>query len=309
MKFNGLIAAACTPFRPDFSLDTERIPGLTDYLAGLGLAGLFVCGSTGECSSMTTEERMTAAGMFVSSVRGRLPVIVHVGSACVKEAEILAAHAESVKADAVAAVAPSYFKPGDVKALVESMRIISAAAPSLPFYFYHIPVLTGVNFPMFDFLRLAEDRIPMLAGIKFTYENLMDFQLCLNYRPEKYQLLFGRDEILLAGLALGATGGVGSTYNYAAPLYLKMMEAFQSGDLDTARKLQLLSQKLVLILGKYPSAGKQIMALIGQPVGPQRPPLANSFEKNAELLEELKRTELLPWLGNGKMWWKFNRVC
>ena len=148
MKFNGLIAASCTPFRSDFELDTERIPGLTDYLAGLGLAGLFVCGSTGECSSMTADERKTAAELFIASARKRLPVIVHVGSQCVRESELLAAHAEASGADAIAAVAPSYFKPGSVEALVESMRIISAAAPSLPFYFYHIPALTGVCFPM-----------------------------------------------------------------------------------------------------------------------------------------------------------------
>lgn len=299
MKFNGLIAASCTPFRSDFELDTERIPGLTDYLAGLGLAGLFVCGSTGECSSMTTEERKTAAELFIASARKRLPVIVHVGSQCVRESEILAAHAEASGADAIAAVAPSYFKPGSVEALVESMRTISAAAPSRPFYFYHIPALTGVCFPMLEFLRLAEKRIPMLAGIKFTYENLMDFQLCLNYRPEKYQLLFGRDEILLAGLALGAEGGVGSTYNYAAPLYLKMIDAFRAGDLGTARELQLKSQKLVLILGRYPSAGKQIMELIGQPVGPQRPPLTNSFERNGELRRDLENAGLTAFLGVG----------
>ena len=151
---------------------------------------------------------------------------------------------------------------------------------------------------MLDFLKAAEKRIPMLAGVKFTYENLMDFQLSLNYDPERFQLLFGRDEILLAGLALGAEGGVGSTYNYAAPLYHRMIAAFRQGDMETARKLQLLSQKLVLLLMRFGgSAGKQIMELIGQPVGPVRPPTRNTFETNAELAAALRAIGVAPYLG------------
>ena len=282
MKFKGLVVAANTPFQSDLELDLERIPSLTDYLVGQKLAGLFVCGSTGECSGMTAPERKAAAGAFIKAAAGRIPVIVHVGSDGVRESQELAAHAES----------------GSVAELVDAMAQISEAAPKLPFYFYHIPALTGVNFPVLDFLKAAEKRIPMLAGVKFTYENLMDFQLSLNYDPERFQLLFGRDEILLAGLALGAEGGVGSTYNYAAPLYHRMIAAFRQGDMETARKLQLLSQKLVLLLMRFGgSAGKQIMELIGQPVGPVRPPTRNTFETNAELAAALRAIGVAPYLG------------
>lgn len=298
MKFQGLVVAANTPFTADLEVDLERIASLTDYLAGQKLAGLFVCGSTGECSAMTQMERMAVAEAFVKAAAGRIPVIVHVGSDSVREAQELAAHAQKIGAAAIAAVAPYYFRPASPEALADAMALVSGAAPALPFYFYHIPVLTGVNFAMLDFLKAAESRIPMLAGIKFTNENLMDFQLCLNYRPEKYQLLFGRDEILLAGLALGAEGGVGSTYNYAAPLYLKMIEAFRTGDFENARHLQLLSQKLVLLMMRFGgSAGKQIMELIGQPVGPARPPTRNSFERNAELAQALRDNGIAPYLG------------
>lgn len=298
MKFKGLVVAANTPFQSDLELDLERIPSLTDYLVGQKLAGLFVCGSTGECSGMTAPERKAAAGAFIKAAAGRIPVIAHVGSDGVRESQELAAHAESAGADAIAAVAPYYFRPGSVAELVDAMAQISEAAPKLPFYFYHIPALTGVNFPVLDFLKAAEKRIPMLAGVKFTYENLMDFQLSLNYDPERFQLLFGRDEILLAGLALGAEGGVGSTYNYAAPLYHRMIAAFRQGDMETARKLQLLSQKLVLLLMRFGgSAGKQIMELIGQPVGPVRPPTRNTFETNAELAAALRAIGVAPYLG------------
>ena len=180
MKFKGLVVAANTPFQSDLELDLERIPSLTDYLVGQKLAGLFVCGSTGECSGMTAPERKAAAGAFIKAAAGRIPVIVHVGSDGVRESQELAAHAESAGADAIAAVAPYYFRPGSVAELVDAMAQISEAAPKLPFYFYHIPALTGVNFPVLDFLKAAEKRIPMLAGVKFTYENLMDFDYYFN---------------------------------------------------------------------------------------------------------------------------------
>lgn len=301
MKLQGLIAATNTPFKSDYELDLERIPSLTEYLIGQKLSGLFVCGSTGEFSSMNTPERKAVAEAFVKAAAGRIPVIVHIGSSAVRESQELASHAQSIGADAIAAVAPFYFKPGSVAELVGILAPISQAAPNLPFYFYHIPALTGVNLPMLDFLKAADKAIPTLAGIKFTHENLMDYQLSLNYNRQRYQLLFGRDEILLSALALGAEGGVGSTYNYAAKLYHQLIAAFKAGDLAKAQNLQLLSQKLVLILGRFGSStGKQIMELIGQPVGPRRPPARNASGTMVDLAAALQDSGVAPYLG-GKL--------
>lgn len=301
MYFKGLIAAAFTPFEADGKVDYNRIQSLTEFLISQKLAGLFVCGSTGECSSLTMSERKLVAEAFIKAAAKRIPVIVHVGSTSVEEAAELAKHAQSAGADAVSAVAPWYFKPRNVEMLVASMRQIAAGAPDLPFYFYHIPALTNVNFSMYEFLQKADGVIPNLAGIKFTYENLMDFQLALNYKPEKFQVLFGRDEILLAGLALGAVGGIGSTYNYATPLYHEIINAFNAGDLAKARHFQLLSQKLVLLLIKYgDSSSKQIMDLIGQNVGGNRLPLQNTFASNPQLAADLKMSGVAGYLG-GKL--------
>ena len=298
MKFKGLIAAACTPFNENGTLALERIPSLTDYLISQKLAGLFVCGSAGEGYNMTDGERKQTADAFVKAGKNRIPMIVHVGSESLKEAEELAAHAQSIGADAIAAVAPCYIRPANIGILVDCMRRISSAAPELPFYYYHIPVLSGVNFPMLDFLVEAEKHIPALAGIKFTHENMMDFQLSLNYRPERFQLLFGRDEMLLCGLASGAAGAVGSTYNFAAPLYHKLIKAFESGDLESARKYQLTSQKMIRLFGRFGGGVvKQIMGLIGQNVGPARLPKANHIDKNRELADLLRSIGMADLLG------------
>jgi N-acetylneuraminate lyase len=154
---------------------------------------------------------------------------------------------------------------------------IAAAAPSLPFFYYHMPAMTGVDLPMFDFLRVASRRIPNLAGIKFTHENLMDYSRCLEFEEGRFNILFGRDEILLAAIALGATGAVGSTYNFMAPVYHRMIEAFNAGALDIARHQQSRAVRIIALMsqrGGLP-AGKAMMKMIGLDCGPARAPLAN----------------------------------
>src|SRR5262249_38649408 len=149
--------------------------------------------------------------------------------------------------------------------------------PSLPFYYYHMPAMTGADLPMHDFLKVASRRIPNLAGIKFTHENLMDYTRCLNLDDARFAILFGRDEILLAALAMGATGAVGSTYNYMPDVYLRLIESFNRGDMESARRFQSLAVEIIAVMsrrGGLPAA-KAMMKMIGLDCGPVRAPLQN----------------------------------
>jgi len=144
---------------------------------------------------------------------------------------------------------------------------------------------------MVDFLKLARERIPNLVGIKFSYENMMDFNQCLHLDSGRFNMLFGRDEFLLSALVLGANGAVGSSYNFAAPLYHLMMTAYQAGDMATARAEQARSSDMIAVLLKFGGipAGKSIMKMIGIDCGPVRLPLRNlSREKYGELRSELE---------------------
>jgi N-acetylneuraminate lyase len=165
-----------------------------------------------------------------------------------------------------------------VEDLVACCREVAAAAPALPFYYYHMPSMSGVAFAMADFLEAAADRIPTLVGLKFTYENLMDFGLCLRMAGGRFDVLFGRDEILLSALALGARGAVGTTYNFAAPLYLRIIEAFRAGDMKTAADIQMRAAEMIRVLaraggGSAIPSGKALMKMIGIDCGPVRLPL------------------------------------
>lgn len=273
-KIEGLIAAAFTPFQEDGSLNLEMIPFLVDKLVADGVKGIFVCGSNGEGPNMTTEERMQVAQAFVTAADKRILIIIHVGHSCIAEACILARHAEEIGADAFSSVAAFYFKPTDVKTLVDCMAEIASAAPGLPFYYYHIPHLTGVGMDMIDFLKFGSN-IPNLAGIKYTATTLQEYQACLNYENGRYDILFGVDELLLPALAVGAKGAIGSTYTFAAPLYIKTWKAFNSGDLELARKHHAYLVDVIRILVKFPPipGQKAIMKMLGWNLGPTRLPL------------------------------------
>jgi N-acetylneuraminate lyase len=272
----GLVAATHTPMHEDGRVNLAVIEQQAASLAADPVTGAFICGSTGESHSLTIAERMSVAQRWSEVIdRKKLKLVVHVGHNCQDDAKTLAAHAQRIGAAATSAMAPCYFKPNTVDDLVDFCTPIAAAAPDLPFYFYDIPALTGVNLPMLEFLRKGKSRIPNLAGIKFTSTNLMSLQECLEADDGSFNILFGTDEMLLAALALGVPGGVGSTYNYAAPLYARMMAAYQAGDLVTAQALQIKSVKLVQVLIQYGvlPAGKALMTLMGADCGPVRPPV------------------------------------
>lgn len=285
----GLIAASFTAMNPDGSINLEAIEKQAGFMHSQGVKGVFICGTTGEGMSLTVEERKKIAERWVEVASDNLTVIVHVGHTSLEDCKALATHAKKVKASAVGVMAPCFYKPKTVEELVLFCAEVARAAVDLPFYYYHMPSMTGVNFPMVTFLEQGKNKIPNLAGIKYTHEDLMDFQLCLNFEEDLFDILFGRDEILLCSLSLGARGAVGSTYNFAAPIYLKIIEAFDKGNLKIARNYQKKAVELIQLINRTPgsfnSVGKAIMKMLGIDCGPVRLPLTNITIKDYENLK------------------------
>lgn len=296
----SLIAAPHTPMEGDGALALDRIPALAAHLARDGVTGVFVAGTTGEGQSLTTDERRLVAEKWCADGKERgLKVIVHVGGNCLADAESLARHAARWGADAISAMAPFFFKPGGVEELVDFCASIAQCAAPIPFYFYHIPDLTGVDLPMVRFLELSKRAIPSMAGIKYTSGDLIDFQNCLRFGDGSFDILYGTDESLLAGLSLGARGAVGSSYNFAAPLYRRLVAAFEAGDLDSARKIQAESVLLIETIAPYgyTAAAKSVMALVGIDCGPARRPLAAlDAGGRARLKDDLERIGFFDWV-------------
>lgn len=274
-KIEGMVAAAFTPMDKSGEVDLTKIPGLVNHLIEHGVQGIYVCGTTGEGPSLTGTERKAVVEAFVNATQKRVPILVHVGHNSVREARELAVHARAIGADYISSVAPSYFKIDSVAGLVRSLAEIAAGAPELPFYYYHIPRLTGIALDMSAFLEQAGQSIPSFAGIKFTSPQLHEYQACLHAAAEKYDILYGTDEMLLGALAVGAAGYIGSTYNFLPALYRQLRESFDRGNLQKARVLQLQSIEIVRLIVKYGglAAQKVMMKLAGVDCGNVRNPL------------------------------------
>lgn len=297
-RLNGLIAATYTPLGNDGGLKTDIIQPLVDFLLRQGVSGLYVCGSTGEGMSLSSDERIAVTNAYVQAANGRLPVIVQVGHNSLVEARNLARAAEQAGADAISATCPSYFKVSSVATLVDCMADVASGAPGLPFYYYHIPVLTGSTIDMIEFLPRAAERIPNLAGLKYTDTKLNEFQQCLELEGGRFDVVWGCDEMLLGALATGAQGAIGSTYNIAAPLYRGIIAAINQGDLIEARRLQALAINMIRILGSYPfhSAMKAVLGMIGFDVGVCRlPQVKLSVSDVATLKTKLEAIGFFTW--------------
>lgn len=297
----GLIAAPFTPMHVDGSLNLDIIPAYADFLvAKKCVTGVFICGTSGESVSMTTDERKAVAEAWVKAAAGRMKVAVHIGGMSQPQCAELAAHAQAIGADVIAAMAPCFFKPGSIEDLIAFFKPIAAAAPELPFYYYNMPSITGVYLPVDRFLIEGKKEIPNLVGVKFTHNNLMEMMQCVNANNGEFEVLNGFDEILIAGVAAGAKGAVGSTYNYIPGIYQEVLDAMAEGDVEEARHMQQKAVEIVEVLIKHGGgtrAGKIFMKLAGLDCGPCRLPIAPCSEEELEQTrKELEQTEFFDYV-------------
>ncbi|XP_035508915.1 N-acetylneuraminate lyase [Morone saxatilis] len=278
-KLTGLVAATFTPFTTQGEINLSKIGPYIDYLTEKqGINSIFVNGTTGESMSLSIAERKLLAEEWCNKAKGKLDqVIVHVGCMSLKDSQELARHAAEIGADAIAAIAPSFFKPSTADVLKKFLQEVALVAPTLPFYYYHIPAVTGVNVLARDVLEDIEKLIPSFRGVKFSGSDLMDFGQCVNYCQPDWSVLYGMDEQLLAALAMGGQGAVGSTYNYAGCHVNKLILAFEKGDLVQARTIQFKMQELLSYatkLGFDLGVNKQLMnELSGLGLGSPRLPV------------------------------------
>lgn len=283
----GLIAASYTPFDKSGRLNVDVIPEMSEYFREARINGVFVAGTTGESHSLSLAERIELTDAWCDAVPNQIAVVAHVGSNSQPDSVELASQAARAGVQGIAAMAPSFFKP-TIDQLVEFCLPIAKAAHEIPFYYYHIPQMTGVEVHVAEFLHVASERISNLAGVKYSGSDLMDIQQCLQLKDGQFDVLFGQDENLLAGLALGCRGAIGSTYNYAPGIYHRVIEAFEAGDLEAARREQAASVRLVGLLKRFGvlAAGKEIMRTIGIDCGAVRPPLRPLGPQDSRSLRE-----------------------
>ena len=273
MKLTGLIAAPHTPFHSDFSLNLDCVPQQAAYLAAHGVSGAFVAGTTGECHSLTTDERAELFALW--------------GEA-----------AQAAGADAIGAMAPNFFKPADAVALVDWFARITEPAREMPFYFYDIPMMTGVTIDTAELVQRVAEKVPAFSGVKYTNPDREQLRRILETGTAP-DMLFGCDEELLEGWELGCRGAVGSSYNFAALIYHRVIAAHAAGDLEEARRWQVRSARMIETIAAhgYMASAKAVMGWVGVNCGPARPPLPQQSTEELETLRgELESLGFFEWI-------------
>jgi len=294
-----LIAAVHTPFDVEGELHPDAIESQAEFLCEQNVAGVFPGGTTGESLSLSLEERLTLGKQWIDVAAGTdLEVILHVGANALPDAVALAEQAGQIGAAGIAVMPPTYFRPDGIEMILADLKRLSAAAGELPMYYYDIPSMTGVSVDTVDLVERATVEIPNFGGIKFSRADLPVLQRVINSSQFSGDVFFGSDEMLLSAWMLGVRGAVGSTYNFMTPVYHRMLNAFDVGNLEEARNLQLQSAKLVAALQPFGflAASKLLMRFLGVDCGQVRSPLRALCEDQCRALFETLEplTELFP---------------
>ena len=276
-KYAGIIPAFYACYGKDGQINPDGVRAMARYLKDKGVKGLYVGGSSGECIYQGVAERKLVLEHVMDEVGKDLTIIAHVACNNTADSRELAAHAESLGVDAVAAIPPIYFKLPP-KAIAKYWNDISDAAPNTDFVIYNIPQLAGVALTVPLLQEMLKN--PRVIGVKNSSMPVQDIQM---WKDEGALVFNGPDEQLLSGLAAGAAGGIGGTYAAMPELYLEIARCFQAGQLEKGREVQneccRIIYKMCSAQGNMYAVIKEIIRLQGGPdVGGVRAPLLNLTE-------------------------------
>jgi len=272
-KITGLNTAVVTPMYDDGTVNYDAIDGYAEFLISQGLSGVFVNGSSGESLLLNTEERKKVLRKWMRYA-DRLNILVHVGHTSYVEACELARDAGALGVRAISAMGPCFMQPKTLEDLIAFNAKVAASAPDTPYYYYHIPIRSGVNYDMTRFLSQGAELIPNLTGLKYTSQDaFMEFK-CIRLEGGRFDILHGNDETYFLGLTMGAQSGIGTSLNVNAPLFQKIFDAFRAGDLTEAANQQEQANRAVELMCRYNTiAGiKEMLSLCGIHTGPCRLP-------------------------------------
>ena len=269
-RFRGVWPALVTPLTEREELNVEVARALIDHLISCGIGGLYVCGGTGEGILLPLEVRQALAQVAVEQAGGRVPVIVHVGATATADALLLAAHAEQIGADGVAAIPPFYYRVG-FEGIREHYQLI-AGASSLPLYLYYIPSATGVTLNAEQMWALCQ--IPSVRGFKYSAFDMYLLEQILSLGGGTLNVFSGPDELFAPMLTVGVDGAIGTTYNLLPAHFVQLYQAFQARDLERARALQSQANRVIDTFTRHGGlqAVKEMMRMLGFDCGYCRRP-------------------------------------
>lgn len=287
-KYYGIFPAFYACYDDNGEISGERTEALTRFFVQKGVKGVYVGGSSGECIYQSVADRKKTLEHVVKAAEGRLTIIAHVACNNTADSQELAAHAESLGVDAIAAIPPIYFHLPEY-AIAEYWNDISAAAPNTDFVIYNIPQLAGVSLTMPLFKKMLEN--PRVKAVKNSSMPVQDIQMFKMEGGDDFVVFNGPDEQLVSGLAMGAQGGIGGTYGVMPELYLRIMDLMKEGKVAEAREIQYDADKIIYAMcachGNLYAVIKEILRIRENiNIGGVRKPLAALIPEDMEQVKK-----------------------
>jgi N-acetylneuraminate lyase len=288
--FSGILSALVTPYRDDGRFNAAIVPQLVEFELAQGIDGFYVGGSTGEAFLQSSEEREAVLRAVAGAARGRGTLIAHVGAIGTEDTVRLGRAAADAGYDAISAIPPFYYD-FSAQELVGHYKALADAVP-LPLIVYNFGGRTG-KLGHTDILRLLDD--PRVAGVKHTSQDLFQLERFKRHRPDA-AIFNGYDEMCLGGLAMGADGAIGTTYNFMGSLFVALYKAFREGRTADALALQVRANIVIdglIDLGVFP-ATKGFLKVMSVDCGGCRPPFRTLSPGDWPRIEAMIATHLRP---------------
>ena len=287
-KYQGIIPAFYACYDDNGEISPERVEALIRHLIAKGVKGVYVGGSSGECIYQSVADRKLVLEHVMKAAEGKLTVIAHVACNNTADSKELAAHAESLGVDAIAAIPPIYFHLPEY-AIAKYWNDISAAAPNTDFVIYNIPQLAGVALTQSLFAEMRKN--PNVIGVKNSSMPVQDIQMFKQAAGPDYIIFNGPDEQFMSGRVIGAEGAIGGTYGVMPELYLKLDDYVKAGEMEKAREIQYACDEIIY---KMCSAHGNMYAVIkailkineGLELGGVREPLPALIDADMDIVKE-----------------------
>lgn len=285
-KYRGVIPAFYACYDDNGNVSGERAKKFASFLIDKGIKGLYVGGSSGECIYQSKEDRKLILESVMEVAKGKITVIAHIACNNTADGEELAAHAEKLGVDAIAAIPPIYFHLPDY-AIADYWNDMSKAAPNTDFIIYNIPQLAGValNIPLYKKMR----ENPKVIGVKNSSMPVQDIQMFKDVAGDDSVIFNGPDEQFVGGRIMGADGGIGGTYGVMPELFLAADKAVRDCDFKKAQDIQFKIDRIIYAMcschGNLYAVMKEILRKQGIDIGGVRKPLADIIESDKSQIE------------------------
>ena len=281
-QLNGIYPALLTPFDQNGKVNCDALKQLVRWNIEKGVDGFYVGGSTAEAFLLTEEERTLVYRAVADEVAGKVNLIAHIGAISTQEAIRFGRVAKECGYDAVSAIAPFYYKFSFDQIKKHYFDIVDAV--DMPMIVYNFPNFSGVNLTVEQVAQFfADDRF---IGIKHTSNDFFALEQFKTNFPDKL-VYNGFDEMFLCGLAMGADGGIGSTYNFMAEKFIQIQKLFAENRTQEAQEIQKEANRIIKALCKVGvmEGEKEVLCQLGFDFGHARAPFSQLNDEQKAFLK------------------------